>query len=299
MGNGKKNNTVLERPGWIRSRVSWDGNVGRVRDLLNELNLNSVCWDAACPNRGECWEKGHVTFMILGRNCTRRCRFCNIAAGVPEDPDPFEPGRIAAAVSRLGIKYAVITSVTRDDLADRGTNQFVDTVREIRTGAPFALIELLIPDMDADRGLLREIVFSGAQVVGHNIEMPFSLYPALRPEANYGKSLRTISLLKGHSPRSIVKSSIMAGLGETKDELIRAIRDLRDAGVDILYIGQYLSPSADHWPVRKYYTPAEFQGLKEEAERAGVPVVLSGPMVRSSYEAHGSYLAYKAVSAQV
>ncbi len=286
-------NNIPKRPPWIRGKISWDENSGKVRDLLKELNLNSVCVDAACPNRGECWGKRHVTFMILGRNCTRRCGFCNVAGKSPEGPDTAEPARIARAVSELGLKYVVITSVTRDDLSDKGTGQFVRTVKEIKAKDPGVLVELLIPDMGADPDLLRETAFSGAKVVGHNMEMPESLYPAIRPEADYGRSLQTLALLKKQNPDIAVKSAIIAGLGETKKEIIRTIEDLRDVGVDILYMGQYLSPSVDHWPVKKYYTPGEFRALEEEARRKGFKTVSSGPMVRSSFRAHESYLAFK------
>jgi len=295
MNNKNICNTVIRRPEWIRGRISLDENSRKVRDLLKELNLNSVCVDAACPNRGECWGKRHVTFMILGRNCTRRCSFCNVSGESPERLDAAEPAKIARAINDLGLKYVVITSVTRDDLPDKGTGQFVSTVKEIKTKDPGVLVELLIPDMDADPDLLRETAFSGAEVVGHNIEMPESLYPEIRPKADYRRSLRTLALLKEQNPDIAVKSAIIAGLGETKNEISRTIEDLRDAGVDILYIGQYLSPSGAHWPVKNYYTPGEFRAFEEEARRRGFKTVCSGPMVRSSFRAYETYIAYKSM----
>lgn len=272
------------------------GGSDAVGEVLRRLSLNSVCVDAACPNKLECWGKRHVTFMILGRNCTRACSFCNVKGNIPDVVDTSESRSIAQAVSELTMGYIVITSVTRDDLADKGAGQFVATVGEIKADASETLVELLIPDMDADPGLLKRIAFSGAEVIGHNIEMPESLYPLVRPEASYARSIQTLTLLREYSPDIPVKSSIIIGLGETKEEIIRTIRDLKDAGVDILYIGQYLSPSRDHWPVKKYYTPEEFQMFEQEAGNIGFKVVRSAPLVRSSYKAHESYLAYKAKS---
>lgn len=280
------------RPKWIRGKVSWDGDFNSTRDLIRGLGLNSVCVEAACPNRSECWTLRHVTFMILGDICTRNCRFCNIATGSGSAPDFAEARNIAAAVKKLGIRYVVITSVTRDDLADGGAEHFFGTVEEVKAVVPETTVELLIPDFNADHGSLRKIAFSGAKVIGHNIEMPQSLYADVRPEADYSRSLDVLSILDGMRKEGadiLVKSSIMLGLGETEPDVLRTLTDIRARGVDIVYIGQYLSPSADHWPVRRYYTPREFRSLEEKAVRMGFGAVRAGAMVRSSYRAFESY----------
>lgn len=261
---------------------------------MRDLNLKSICTSAACPNRGECWEKRHVTFMILGNICTRFCRFCNITGGVPEDaPDPKEPENISLAVKELGIKYVVITSVTRDDLSDKGAGQFLMTVKAIKSKNADVLVEILIPDFGADELFLSEMVFSGADVIGHNIEIPAALYPEVRPGADYTRSLKVLNVLKRTAGNIPIKSSIITGLGETEKDILLTMEDLKGAGVDIVYIGQYLSPSPDHWTVRKYYGPSEFHFLRKKAREMGFKAVLSGPMVRSSYRAYDSYLKCK------
>ncbi|MFQ5952292.1 MAG: lipoyl synthase [Candidatus Omnitrophota bacterium] len=282
---------ITTKPNWIRGKVSWEEDFEKVRKLLDELKLNSVCVSAACPNRGECWQARHVTFMILGKICTRGCSFCNITGGSPEEPDPNEPENIAEAVKKLGVKYVVITSVTRDDLFDKGAGQFIKTIWAIKKNVPEALVEVLIPDFGANEMLLSEMIFSGADVIGHNIEMPEALYADVRPKAYYARSLEVLSILKRRSSGTPIKSSIIIGLGEKEDDIFRTLEDLKDTGVDIVYIGQYLSPSRDHWPVKKYYGPSEFHSLRKKAREMGFKVVLSGPMVRSSYRAYESYLA--------
>lgn len=262
-----------------------------MRGLLRDLNLNSVCVSAACPNKGECWEARHVTFMILGNRCTRDCRFCNIRESAPEAPDPDEPRNVSAAVRKLGVRYAVITSVTRDDLNDKGAGQFLMTVRAIKKETPGVLVELLIPDFNAEEIFLNEMVFSGADVIGHNIEMPETLYAEVRPRAHYARSIRALEILKRKAGNVPIKSSIILGLGEAEEDILRTLGDLKDAGVDIVYIGQYLSPSKDHWPVKKYYGPSEFHFLRKKSREMGFKAVQSGPMVRSSYRAYDSYRA--------
>jgi lipoic acid synthetase len=283
----------MNKPDWIRGKVSWSADFGKVRDLLQGLSLNSVCVSAACPNKGECWSARHVTFMILGDQCTRACLFCNVNKGKLEAPNPKEAGNVSKAVKELGLKYVVVTSVTRDDLPDKGTDQFVRTVREIKKDFPASIVELLIPDMDARGELLEKIAFSGADVIGHNIEMPEVLYRKVRPGSNYQRSLQTLSTLKRDVNDIPIKSSVILGLGEKRSDILLTLQDLKGAGVDIIYIGQYLSPSRDHWPVKKYYTPAEFRSLEKKAKEMGFRAVLSGPMIRSSYRAHESYLSCK------
>lgn len=279
------------KPDWIRGKVSWSDELKEVRETLAELDLHTVCEEASCPNVGECWKERHATFIILGDICTRGCLFCDVTSGSPESADPGEPERIARAVERLGIKYAVITSVTRDDLEDKGAEHFVRTVKAIRKRTPNTVVELLIPDMDADQDLLLKVASSGAKVIGHNIEMPEKLYPAIRPKADYQKSLevlRKLSHIKEAGNDIIVKSSIMLGLSEEEGDIEACMKDLKGAGVDILYIGQYLNPTKEHWPVDKFYTPEEFVILEQKAIQMGFKSVCSGPMVRTSYHAQRS-----------
>lgn len=281
----------INRPSWIRGKVPRSDDLEWVKSVVSGRGIHSVCVSAACPNKGECWKAKHITFMILGDVCTRGCLFCNIDGGVPSRVEPDEPGKIAAAVKELDVKYAVITSVTRDDLADKGTSRFLETVKHIKNISPETRVELLIPDLDASESLLQQIAFSGAEVIGHNIEMPERLYASIRPRADYRKSLRTLSLLAGMKKRAgiLVKSSLITGLGEIGDDINKTLNDLKGAGVDIVYIGQYLSPTKKHWPVKKYYTPEEFSDIGTTAEEMGFKAVMAGPMVRSSYRAYETY----------
>ncbi|MBD3426775.1 MAG: lipoyl synthase [Candidatus Omnitrophica bacterium] len=284
--------SILKRPPWIRSSLSWDDSFSDVRTLVKELGLNTVCVEAACPNRCQCWSDGHVTFMVLGRVCTRGCLFCNVEKGTPVPPDAAEAANIAIAAKKLNARYVVITSVTRDDLPDRGAGHFVSIVRQLKSSLPGTAVELLIPDLDAREELIARTTRSGAEVIGHNIEMPERLYSRMRPGADYHRSLRTIRTiaeLRERGQKVLVKSALMLGLGERPEEVLQTLRDLKEAGVDIVYIGQYLSPSADHWPIEKYYTPEQFESLKEECFGMGFRSVLSGPMVRSSYKAAEAY----------
>jgi len=220
--NLKKKNITQKHPAWIRSRIPLTKNFLNIQKFLHESNLNTVCVEAACPNKGECWSSCHVTFMILGKVCTRKCRFCNVAGGSPEKVDFQETKQIATAVKEISAKYVVITSVTRDDLPDRGVSQFFSVVRDINSAVPAIRIELLVPDFDANETFLRKIAFFGAEVVGHNIEMPETLYPVLRPEANYKTSIKTLKLLnqmKTDGADILVKSSLMLGLGESVLEI--------------------------------------------------------------------------------
>ncbi|MFH1798998.1 MAG: lipoyl synthase [Candidatus Omnitrophota bacterium] len=276
-------------PPWIRGRISWHENFKKVQEILRESNLKTVCVEASCPNRGECWENKHVTFILLGKTCTRGCLFCDVSKGKPEEPGVSEPREIAKAVKKLGTKYIVITSVTRDDLPDGGAGHFVNTVKEIRTVGQrhaFAVtIELLIPDFNANPELIKDIAFSGAEIIGHNIEMPESLYPTIRPKADYARSLEVLKFLnklKNQGAKIQTKSSIIVGVGETREEIYSTLNDLKDSGVDIVHICQYLSPSKKHWPVKKYYTPREFTLFQKKALQIGLPKVSSAPMIRSS-----------------
>ena len=284
------------RPDWIRGKVSWSEGLKEVKGILAELKLTTVCIEADCPNKGECWEKKHATFMILGDVCTRGCNFCNLTSGDPSEPDLSEPERVAKAVKELGIKYAVITSVTRDDLDDKGAGQFEKTVKAIKSICPDVLVEFLIPDFDGSKALIEKVAFSGADVVGHNIEVPENMYPAVRPRSDYTRSLgvlRVLSDLKKKGADILVKSSLIIGLGEEEEGIMTTLKDLKASGVDIVYIGQYLSPSKRHSPVRRFYKPAEFDKLEQKTRQIGFKSVISAPMVRSSYRAHEAYLACK------
>jgi lipoyl synthase len=284
---------MKRRPDWIRAAVPAGNCYETFKNVLNDFGLNTVCVEADCPNRGECWDTGSATFIILGDICTRDCGFCNVKKGAPEDPDPEEPQKIAEVVRKLEIEYAVVTSVTRDDLPDGGTEHFTRVVRAIRKISPAVPVELLIPDFSAKEELLGKIAASGAHVIGHNIEMPESLYSSLRPSSGYRNSLNTLKCLAGlrnDGAKIFVKSSIMLGLGETDSDILKTLRDIRGAGTDIIYIGQYLSPSKEHWPVNKYYTPEEFSHFHKICLDMGFRSVSAGPMVRSSYRARETYL---------
>ncbi|HVT45476.1 MAG TPA: lipoyl synthase [Thermoanaerobaculia bacterium] len=280
------NKRAGQRPDWLRIRVPGDLDRLPVARLMNDLALNTVCQEARCPNIFECWSAGTATFMILGEICTRRCTFCAVGRGAPLPPDPGEPHRVAEAVEAMGVKHAVITTVNRDDLSDGGAEHFARTVHAVRdrTGAQ---IEVLISDLEGNPAALRTIIAAGPAVLAHNIETVPRLYPQVRPVAKYSRSL---DILRRASEERVdgmlTKSSIMLGLGETEEEILEVARDLRDAGVDIFTMGQYLAPTERHHPVRRYYTPLEFTHLGDRARTLGFRHVESGPLVRSSYMAH-------------
>jgi lipoic acid synthetase len=282
----------LKIPAWIKARFRPDDNYRASRELIKKARLNSVCIEADCPNRSVCWAEKHITFMLLGKQCTRACLFCNVRGGAPVPPDNEEPERVARAVKELGKKYIVLTSVTRDDLPDRGSGHFARTVRAVKELLPSAEVELLIPDMGAKEELIIECTASGACVAGHNIETVKRLYPGIRPAADYERSLKVLDIISDQKNTKFIlsKSSMMLGLGEGLDEIYRTFGDLLGAGVDILYLGQYLSPSREHVPVRKYYTPDEFASLEDKARQMGFRSVCSAPMARSSFRAREAYL---------
>ena len=274
------------RPEWLKIRVPGGLDKLPVARLMNDLALNTVCQEARCPNIFECWSAGTATFMILGEICTRRCTFCAVGKGTPAQPDAGEPLRIAEAVSRMGVKHVVITTVNRDDLADGGAEHFARTVRMVRTHTA-ANVEVLISDLQGNRDALKTIVDSAPEVVGHNMETVPRLYRQVRPVAGYDRSLDILRWAgEMRLPGMYTKSSIMLGLGETEEEVLDVARDLRAAGVDIFTMGQYLAPTERHHPVRRYYTPDEFTALGEEARKLGFHHVESAPLVRSSYMAH-------------
>ena len=272
------------KPAWIRVRLPSGPAYEAVRDLKHRKQLHTVCESALCPNIGECWQMGHATFMILGDGCTRNCRFCAVG-DQPEPPDPNEPRRVAEAVCRMGLKHAVITSVTRDDLPDGGAGLFAATIAAIRHISSETTVEVLIPDFQGSRAALDIVMAAGPDILGHNVETVPKLYLRARPKADYQQSLTLLKTVKATDPEMVTKSGIMVGLGETESELLETIAQIRDAGVDILTLGQYLRPGPAHLPVRRYYPPAEFESLKARAQRMGFSWVEAGPLVRSSYRA--------------
>lgn len=272
------------KPAWIRVRLPNGPACEAVRILKDSKQLHTVCESALCPNIGECWQMGHATFMILGNGCTRNCRFCAVG-GHPEPLDRDEPRRVAEAVHGMGLTHAVITSVTRDDLADGGAGLFADTVSEIRKACPATTVEVLIPDFQGSRPALDTVVAARPDIVGHNVETVRRLYPQARPEADYNQSLALLQSVKAAAPDMVTKSGIMVGLGETYAEIVETMAKIREAGTDILTLGQYLRPGSEHLPVRRYYLPEDFESLKTRAEAMGFSWVEAGPLVRSSYRA--------------
>ncbi len=292
--------TNTRRPAWLRKKIGHPPGErsGSPRDdqkeslqdeatrrILEAHRLNTVCREARCPNIAECFAQRHATFLILGRSCTRRCRFCGVdKSAPPATPDPTEPERVARAAAELGLRHVVVTSVTRDDLPDAGAGHFAATVRALREACPGARIELLIPDCGGEKTPLKTILDARPDILGHNLETVKRLYH-LRPGAGYARSLDVLRRSKKISPNIHTKSALMLGIGEEKNEVLGVFDDLRQAGCDYLALGQYLSPSAGHEPVRAYVTPEEFKEYEREALRRGFLHVESGPYVRSSYRA--------------
>lgn len=277
------------KPRWLRRHLPTGPGYERIRHLIRDQRLTTVCQEAMCPNQFECFAKGTATFMILGEQCTRNCRFCAIGHGKAAPPDPEEPQRVATAVQALGLRYSVITSVTRDDLSDGGAAHFAATIEAIRTHNPQTLIEVLIPDLQGDPVALARILASAPDVLNHNLETVARLYPQVRPEAIYQRSLEVLRLCKTLAPGMVTKSGIMVGLGETAGELSQLFVDLRQTGCDILTIGQYLQPSKAHLGVARYIPPEEFAVMASEALTLGFSAVAADPFVRSSYQAQTLY----------
>ena len=277
--------TTPRKPPWLKVKVPAGEAYAETAKVLRGLRLHTVCREARCPNAAECWAAGTATIMILGDACTRACRFCAVgAAAAPPPPDPEEPARVAAAVRRLGLRYAVVTSVTRDDLPDGGAAQFAAVVRACREAAPGARIELLIPDLGGDRAAVDAVADATPDVVGHNLETVRRLSAGIRdPRTDYDRSLSVLAQLGRRGMET--RSSLLLGLGETAEEVDEALRDLRDAGVRHAALGQYLAPSAEHFPVREYVTPEAFDAWAARCRELGFRSVASGPLVRSSYMA--------------
>ena len=281
-------------PSWFRQPLPGPEDLRRVRGmkgLLRDRSLNTVCEGARCPNTGRCWNSGTATFMIMGDTCTRACHFCAVKTGAPGPLDADEPRRIAQSVAELGLKHAVITSVTRDDLADGGAGHFAVTVRAVRAVAPSARVELLVPDFWARAECFETIAAAGPQVIGHNIEMVRRLARAWRPQADHDRSLEALRVARRSLHDGFVKSGLMVGLGETDHEVIEALGELKHAGCDVVTVGQYLAPRADgrQWPVARFVDPATFDMYRREGLAMGFAEVAAGPLVRSSYLAEKIY----------
>ena len=282
------------KPDWLKVRAPGSENYLRLKGVMRELKLNTVCEDARCPNIGECWHHGTATFMILGDVCTRACAYCAVAHGRPNELDTAEPARVAEAVARMALQYAVITSVDRDDLADGGASIFADTIRLIRASVPSCRIEVLIPDFQGLDAALRTVLDAGPDVLNHNTETVPRLYRMARSGGRYTRTLELLDRARRHEGGMATKTGIMVGLGEEFDELVSVFDDLRGVGVSILTIGQYLRPTPKHAPMTRYYHPDEFAELKRIALSKGFVHVESGPLVRSSYHAHEQADAYSA-----
>ncbi len=284
------------KPDWLKVRAPGSENYLRLRGIMRELALNTVCEDAHCPNIGECWHHGTATFMILGDICTRACAYCAVAHGKPTELDTAEPARVAEAVARMRLQYAVITSVDRDDLADGGASIFAETIRRTRERVPTCRIEVLIPDFQGHETSLRTVLDAGPDVLNHNIETVPRLYRMARSGGKYPRSLELLDRARTYRPDIATKTGIMVGLGEEHDEIVAVFDDLRRSGVAILTIGQYLRPSMKHAAMVRYYHPDEFAALKRIALDKGFVHVESGPLVRSSYHAHEQADAFEARS---
>lgn len=272
-------------PRWIKITPTENENYVRVRGLLKELGLHSVCQEAACPNIRECYGEGTATFMILGKHCTRGCNFCDVLKGRPEGVDTDEPRRLAEAVAQLGLKQVVITCVTRDDLADGGASIFADTMRELRNRDPRIRVEFLVSDFAGKTESLKTVLDSGVDVIAHNVETVGRLHKRVRGVAKLDRSLAMLRFASQYTPRAVVKTGIMVGVGETTEEIVELMHQCYAAGVDIFTIGQYLRPSLEHLPVEKFYHPDEFAGLARIGREIGFAHVESGALVRSSYKA--------------
>lgn len=273
------------KPEWIRVRAPNSPEYHQTRDLMRRLKLNTVCEEAACPNIGECWKQKHATVMILGSVCTRACAFCNVATGKPDLLDPHEPDHVAEAVGELGLAHVVVTSVDRDDLDDGGAEHFARVIRAVRQRAPGTTIEVLTPDFLKKPGAIETVVAAQPDVYNHNLETVPRLYRPVRPGARYFHSLRLLARVKEIDPAMFTKSGIMVGLGETRDEVLQVMDDLRSAEVDFLTIGQYLQPTPRHHPVERFVPPAEFEEYRGHALGKGFLTVSASPLTRSSYHA--------------
>jgi lipoic acid synthetase len=275
----------MKKPPWLKKRIPPLQDLQKVKSILAEADLHTVCEEARCPNLGECFSGGTATFLILGRVCTRNCGFCAVENGIPAPTDETEPEKVARAVQKMGLQYVVITSVTRDDLHDGGASVFAKTIRAIRMLNPKVRVEVLIPDFKGDPASLEIVVRENPDVLNHNVETIPRLYPQVRPQADYKRSIDLLKRSKLNSPRILSKSGFMLGLGEAEDEVLELLRDLREVECDFLTIGQYLQPRKDRLPVERFVPPDKFEKYKRIGEEMGFSAVASGPFVRSSFHA--------------
>jgi lipoic acid synthetase len=277
---------VQRLPEWARKGSPLARGAHQLRVLLREERLTTVCEEARCPNLGECFSRGTATFMLLGDRCTRRCGYCSVETGKPAPPDPMEPTRVAEAAARLSLRYVVLTSVARDDLRDGGAGHFAETVRGVRARIPSAEVEVLTPDFRGEETSLRRVLESEPDVFNHNVETVPRLFPRVRAQGDYSRTLELLRRAKALRPGQVTKSGLMIGLGETDAEIEAVLRDLRAVRVDVVTLGQYLRPTRGHVPVARYVPPAGFRDYERLARRIGFPTVYSGVFVRSSYNAH-------------
>jgi lipoic acid synthetase len=288
---------VLRKPAWIRVKAAGGREYSNTESIVREHSLHTVCEEAGCPNIGECWTKRHATMMILGDTCTRACAFCNVKTGLPGPVDTDEPGRVADAVARLGLKHVVVTSVDRDDLPDGGARHFAATINAIRSVSADTTVEVLTPDFRGKAGAIEIVMGARPDVLNHNLETVPRLYLSIRPGARYFASLRLLQRAKELEPGGFTKSGLMVGLGESREEIMQVMDDLRTAGVDFLTIGQYLQPTKKHAALDRFWSPEEFQGLEATARAKGFLMVSSTPLTRSSYHADADFAQLKAARA--
>jgi lipoyl synthase len=281
---------MRRHPDWLKVRIGGGENYSKVKTLLRSAKLHTICEEAKCPNIAECFGSGTSVFLLLGNVCTRNCRYCNVSHGTPGPLNGTEPEDIADSVQTLGLKYVVVTSVTRDDLPDGGASVFYETVQAIRRVNRECRIEVLIPDFRGDEKAIQTVIDAAPDVINHNIEVVEDLFPLIRPEGDYQRSLGVLKAIKTNEKNIPSKSGLMVGLGESTEQILATLRDLRDAQVDFLTLGQYLQPTSAHTMVKKYYTPDEFSQLRTSAIQLGFTHVESGPLVRSSYHAQNAFL---------
>jgi lipoic acid synthetase len=285
---------ILRKPEWIRVKAPGSKEYSATRAIVREFDLHTVCEEAACPNIGECWTQRHATMMIMGDTCTRACAFCNVKTGLPGALEPHEPENVAKAVAKLGLKHVVITSVDRDDLPDGGAEHFAQVIVAIRSSTPATTIEVLTPDFLRKPGAIETVMSAEPDVLNHNLETVPRLYLTIRPGARYFASLRLLQRAKELAPSGFTKSGLMVGLGESREEIMQVMDDLRAAGVDFLTIGQYLQPTKKHAAIQRFWNPDEFQALAATARAKGFSMVSSSPLTRSSYHADSDFAALKA-----
>ena len=285
MNQNSKSSVFVQKPDWLKRRLPTGPAFEKVKGMIDRDRLHTVCQEAKCPNIWECFSHKTATFLIMGSRCTRSCRFCSVPQGNLEPPDPEEPARVAGVSKEMGLKYVVITSVTRDDLADGGAGIFAETIKEIRKQIPHACVEVLIPDFQGSKKALYTVLHANPDVLNHNIETVVRLYPRVRPQANYRRSLQLIQRAHENNPDLPTKSGLMLGLGEVSDEIEKTLADMLQAGCRILTLGQYLQPSKNHLAVERFIPPKEFEAWRKKALKMGFAEVASGPFVRSSYHA--------------